>query len=241
MEPISESETNGVIAVSIANGHTDTHHFKNGHGDIKETSESGNFYDLPPSIPTKKVKKGIYISYSPDAGFNERAFVNDLVRQLKENNMADDIWFDKDENCIDSPIWFSQRMEAAERCQAAILILSDQYFTCPVSVYEARTLIERKLSRPNSVQTYSILHSKLAETDISRRYANLLVNAVDLTTTVNSKLRVAEKTSVVLGNIMETLEKYAVINTPFKSVDDAEAQFNGEYKSKVSPLLLCHC
>lgn len=237
-------ESNGVITVSIANGHdtrnsqdfpTNGHSTHSHHKDIS-VSNSRHFAEHS-TVALKKVKKGIYISYSPDAGFGERAFVSDMVRQLKENNMADDIWFDKDENCIDSPIWFSQRMEAAEKCQAAILVLSDQYFTCPVSVYEARTLMERRLSHPNSVKTYSILYSKLAETDISKNYSSLLMDAVDLTTSANCKLSVAEKTSVVLSSIMETLEKFAVINTPLKVVDDVEPQFNGEYKSKVFVLL----
>ncbi|XP_067936086.1 uncharacterized protein [Watersipora subatra] len=235
----STDETNGVIAVSIANGvemKLDTKENENGYPEHDSHSfpdEFGAKHFMDNSRPTtKRVKKGIYISYSPDAGFEERAFVSDMVRQLKENNMADDIWFDKDENCIDSPIWFSQRMEAAERCQAAILILSDQYFTCPVSVYEARTLMERNLSQLKSVQTYSVLYSKLTETEISKHYASLLENPVDLSTAVNARLSMAEKTSVVLGSIMETLEKFAVINTPLKAVDDVEARFDGKYKSK---------
>lgn len=238
-------ETNGVIAVSIGNGNGVQHTYDKDH-QVKPEPTKTNTLDAeinpsqavqamePITKVLKKIKKGIYISYSPDAGFQERAFISDLVRQLKENNMADDIWFDKDENCIDSPIWFSQRMEAVEKCQAAILILSDAYFTCPVSVYESRTLFERQLLNLHSVQTFSVLYSELSQTNIPKNYtnSNLLLNTVDLTTTAHSKLSVAEKTSVVLSGIMESLEKFAVINSPLHNVD-VEPQFNLEFKSKV--------
>ena len=36
---------------------------------------------------------GIFISYSPDGTFNEKRFVVDLVQQIKENNLAEDIWY----------------------------------------------------------------------------------------------------------------------------------------------------
>jgi len=35
---------------------------------------------------------GIYISHSSDAPFTEKRFIVDLVQQLKENNLADDVW-----------------------------------------------------------------------------------------------------------------------------------------------------
>jgi len=180
----------------------------------------------------KKIRKGIFVSYSPDAGFTERCFVTDLIRQLKENNMAEDIWFDKDENNIDSPVWFSQRMEAVERCQAAIVILSDTYFTCPVSVYEGRTLLERSLKDPHSVRIFIVCYSTLA--DSPEDYSPFLQDMVDLSTPAHSKLSIAERSSVVMGAIMEELEKYAVINMPSNFVNDTEPEFDGEYKTKVS-------
>lgn len=240
----SIAETNGVITVSIANGFGTKHNHdvRDALEDTPHDNPLGQLEINPatalksmeqPSKPSKKIKKGIYISYSPDAGFKERAFISDLVRQLKENNMAEDIWFDKDENCIDSPIWFSLRMDATEKCQAAIIILSDQYFMCPVSVYEARTLFERQI-QSNTVKTFSILYSELVETEIPKHYSSMLTEMVDLTSPCHTKLSVAEKTSVVLASIMENLEKFAVINTPLKSLDDVEPLFNGEYKEKVS-------
>jgi len=248
MESIPEA--NGVITVNIANSFgVNRAHDKNksSKSSIKFGSTTKGI-EVPPeqaiqmieksSKPLKKIKKGIFISYSPDAGFKERAFVSDLVRQLKENNMADDIWFDKDESCMDSPIWFSQRMEAAEKCQAAILVLSDTYFTCPVSVYEARTLYIRQETDQQSVTVFSILYSELVKTEIPAHYhQKLLPDTVDLTLPALRKLSVAEKTSVVLSSVMENLEKFAVINTPPSTIDDVEPQFNGEYKEKVKTLL----
>lgn len=181
----------------------------------------------------KRMKKGIYISYSPEANFQERAFINDLVRQLKENNFAEDIWYDKDENCINSPTWFSLRMEAIERCQAALVVLSDSYFSCPVSVYEIRTLIERKTSDACSVEIFLVKFTNLSEAAISSFPSDVLANAVDLTSPLHQKLSVAEKTSAVLGQIMEQIETYAVINLPLASSNELEPKFDGEYKTKV--------
>lgn len=237
MESIAED--NGVIAVNIANGanrHEPPHEVlpRDFSPDITAQPQLNNhtMSTYPPERPLKKIKKGIFISYSPDAGFHERLFISDLVRQLKENNMADDIWFDKDENCIDSPIWFSQRMEAVEKCQAAIVILSDRYLTCPVSVYEGRTLFERQSTSP--VKIFSILFSRLVETELPRYYESLLHDTVDLTRPEHCKLSVAEKTSVVLRSIMVSLEKFAVINTPLSVATEVEPDYNGEYKEKVS-------
>ena len=241
MESIPEG--NGVIAVNIANNSgiqpkipynmpkLDTDKDTPANYQMQQPQHLPSVAYAQPDKPQRKVKKGIYISYSPDAGFHERLFVNDLVRQLKENNMADDIWFDKDENCIDSPIWFSQRMEAVEKCQAAIMVLSDRYLTCPVSVYEARTLYERQSSSP--VKIFSILFSELIETELPKYYEALLRDTVDLTLSAHSKLSVAEKTSVVLRSIMNSLEKFAVINTPLSVATESEPDYTGEYKEKV--------
>lgn len=178
----------------------------------------------------KKIKKGIFISYSPDAGFTERKFVVETVNQLKENNLAEDIWFDKDEGNTDSPCWFSQRMEAVERCRAAVLILSDSYFTCPVSVYEGKALLERQQENINSVKIFLVLYNRLEETEIPRQYNHLLHDMVDLTG-AHLKKSLAEKTSVVVGALMLELEQHASINAPPPIVASPD-EFVGEYKKK---------
>lgn len=183
--------------------------------------------------PKKRMRKGIYVSYSPEAGFQEKAFVNDLVRQLKENNLAEDIWFDKDENCIDSPTWFSLRMEATERCQAALVILSDDYFSCPVTVYEMRILMERKFNDEDPAEVFLIKFSDIKDANAPGYSSDMLTPSADLTLPSHHKLSVAEKTSVVLGQIMERLDMYAIINLPLASSNELEPKFDGEYKTKV--------
>lgn len=187
---------------------------------------------LPNQSKTKKQKKTIFISYSPDAGFTERKFVVETVRQLKENNLAEDIWFDKDEKNTDSPCWFSLRMEAVEKCRAAILIMSDSYLTCPVSVYEGKTLVERLKVDPTSVAIFPVMFSSLEKTEMPKEFNLLVRDIVELTSPDNHKLSLAEKTSVVIGSIMEELEKYASIHTPPAPSTPPDTEFTGEFKRK---------
>lgn len=179
----------------------------------------------------KKMKKGIFLSYSPDAGYLERKFVVETARQLKDNNMADDIWFDKDEKNTDSPCWFSMRMEAVEKCRAAICILSDNYFSCPVSIYEGKTLLERQKLNPETVKIFLVLFSPLESTEYPKQYNSLRKHVVDLTGD-HSKKSVAEKTSVVIGAIMEDLEHFATMNMPPTPFTPPDTEFTGEYKKK---------
>ena len=187
-----------------------------------------------PQTPSKlkKMKKGIFVSYSPDAGFLERKFVVETTRQLKENNLAEDIWLDKDEKNTDSPCWFSFRMEAVERCRAAILFLSESYFSCPVSVYEGKALIERQKTDPNSVKLFPIHFSTIDTTDIPKQFNTLIKQAVNLTGPGQIKLSLAEKTSIVIGEIMEDLEKFATMNAPPTMASAPDMEFTGEYKNK---------
>lgn len=187
--------------------------------------------NLGTPVRLKKMKKGIFVSYSPDAGFLERKFVVETIRQLKENNLAEDIWFDKDEKNTDSPCWFSMRMEAVEKCRASIIFLSDSYFMCPVSVYEGKTLYERKKSSSTSVEIFPVLFSTMEKTELPAEYSSILSNMVDLTHEHN-KLSLAEKASVVIGAVMESLEKFATINTPPTPITPPETEFTGDYKKK---------
>ncbi|XP_041357915.1 uncharacterized protein LOC121374871 isoform X2 [Gigantopelta aegis] len=197
------------------------------------TGKSLNANPLPQTLSKlKKMKKGIFVSYSPDAGFLERKFVVETTRQLKENNLAEDIWFDKDEKNTDSPCWFSFRMEAVERCRAAILFLSESYFSCPVSVYEGKALIERQKTDPNSVKLFPIHFSTIDMTDIPKQFNTLIKQSVNLTGPSQIKLSLAEKTSIVIGEIMEDLEKFATMNAPPTMANAPDMEFTGEYKNK---------
>jgi hypothetical protein len=186
----------------------------------------------PTPRPKRSNRKGIFVSYSPDAGFLERRFVVEMVRQLKENNLAEDLWFDKDEKNTDSPCWFSLCMEAVEKCRAAILVLSDSYFSCPVSVYEGRVLLERQISDPSSIKLFSILFSQVENAEIPKQYISIMNSAVDLTGENQAKKSAAEKTSIVIGAIMEQLEKFATVNAPPVPVTPPDNDFTGEYKRK---------
>ncbi|XP_074642986.1 uncharacterized protein LOC141900130 [Tubulanus polymorphus] len=181
----------------------------------------------------KKLKKSIYISYSPDAGYLERKFVVETVREFKDNNLAEDIHFDKDENNIVHPCWFSLRLEAAEKCKAAILFLSDSYFTCPVSIYESKIFIERLRKDSNGVKLFPVLWSALTECDLPAEFRDC-AHFVDLTRGQYLKYSCAEKTSVVVGSLMEEVEKYAVVfaspATPVPVYSDKEPTDN--YKKK---------
>ena len=183
----------------------------------------------------KKMKKSIFISYSPDAGFIERRFVVETVKQLKENNLAEDIWFDKDEFNTDSPCWFSLRMESIEKCRAAVLFFSESYFSCPVSVYESKALIERHKADSNSVRIYSVIFSLPANGDVPKMFQYLLsstIPTVDLTKEVLYKLSLAEKTSIVIGGLMTELEKQASIHAPPAPSTPPDTEFTGEYMTK---------
>lgn len=162
----------------------------------------------------KRQKKAIFVSYSPDAGYPEKKFIIELVRQLKDNNLAEDLWLDKDERVTGSPSWLSQRLEAVERCKAFLMILSESYLTCPVSLFEAKTILERKRHDKDSVHTFPILLSSL-ESEITmeklKELTILLENAlgVDLTGKDQVNKSFAEKVSLVVGQLMENLERFA--------------------------------
>jgi hypothetical protein len=234
-QKITNSET-GISTAETANQKMEKDENNKNTKDKKEQN-AGSDTDIKAEKPktkqkSKKNKKGIFISYSPDAGFVERKFVVETVRQLKENNLAEDLWFDKDEKNTDNPCWFSMRMEAVERCKAAVVVLSDSYFMCPVSVYEGRTLLERQKADPKSVKIFLVLFSPLEETDVPKQYYHLLDNMVDLTTTVHAKKSIAEKTSVVVGAIMLELEKFATVLAPAPPATPPYAEYTGEYKKR---------
>jgi hypothetical protein len=194
-----------------------------------QTSASGGMHSKHSG--RKKMKKSIFVSYSPDAGFLERKFVLETVRQLKDNNLAEDIWFDRDEKNTDSPYWFSTRMEAVERCRAAVVVLSDSYFACPVSIYEGKALLEREERSDNSVKIYPVTFQLSDDTEIPKSFSRLLSTGIDLTKE-HSKDSLAEKTSIVIGRLMPDLERHACIHAAPIPVTPPDTEFTGEYRKK---------
>ncbi|XP_038057183.1 uncharacterized protein LOC119728850 [Patiria miniata] len=177
----------------------------------------------------KKMKKGIFISYSPDGGFLERKLVCETVKQFKENDLIEDIWFDKDEENTGSPSWFSQRMEAVEKCRAAICFLSFSYFQCPVSVYELRCLLERHV--PSSSAPPKVFLVLCEDVEIPQQYSIFLEDLVRLSHPRYQRLSLSEKASVIIGSLMEKVESYASIFAPhLPHVPDSD--YTEEYKKK---------
>ncbi|XP_059153190.1 uncharacterized protein LOC131938958 isoform X2 [Physella acuta] len=184
------------------------------------------------STRLKKSRKSIFISYSPDACYLEKRFIAETVQQLKENNLSDDIWFDKDERNTNNPCWFSLCLEAAEKCKAALLFLSESYFSCPVSLYEGKILLDRYHSVSNSVKIFSVLVSKPAEHfNVPEQFSAFIDSAVDLTAEHAHKSS-AEKTSVVVGALMEELEKLAVVRSSPQPLAAPDAVFTEEFKKQ---------
>lgn len=185
------------------------------------------------SIKKKRHRKNIFISYSPDAGFCERKFILDTVKELKVNNLAEDIWFDCDEEMTDNPCWFSLRMEAAERCRAAVLFLSDSYFSCPVSLYEAKIFLHRQLEDPRSVQLFQVVTQLSQNKDIPSVFKSLrIMDSVDFVSDEFSKLSMAEKTSTVIGSFMNQLEPHATVNAPPPMDVPVDSEFTGLFQTK---------
>jgi hypothetical protein len=71
----------------------------------------------------------------------------------------------------------------------------------------------------------------MEKTELPAEYSSILSNMVDLTHEHN-KLSLAEKASVVIGAVMESLEKFATINTPPTPITPPETEFTGDYKKK---------
>ena len=224
-------------ADSASNIKRETSFLKTVHQQAKETQVA-----MSPQQPTpagkspmkkKKIKKSICVSYSPDAGFVEKKFIVESVRQFKENNLSEDIWFDKDEKNIDSPSWFSQRIEAVERCQAAIVFLSEGYFHSPISVYEAKVLFDRHQMDAASVKVFPILYGSCQEVNIPRTFQKFFTAKVDLTEVSQIKKSIAEKASIVVGTLMMDLESLASVNVPAAPFTPPDTDFTGEYKKKM--------
>ncbi|XP_072045450.1 uncharacterized protein [Amphiura filiformis] len=177
----------------------------------------------------KKLKKGIFVSYSPDGSFTERRFVCITVKQFKENSLGEDIWFDKDEQNTDSPAWFSQRMDAVEKCRAAVCFLSESYLQCPVSVYELRSLLERRKS--SSGVPPKVFAIRYENVELPSKYKDLIDHTVDLTRPELMKLSLYERASTAIGSLHKEVEACASVHAPYVP-PTPERDLTKEYKNK---------
>ena len=131
--------------------------------DVFTTKHANSLIDIKKSyydMIDKETQKEIFISYETNANIQERRFIVDLARQLKENYLSDDIWFDKDELLIGKPIWTVSRLEAAERSSAAVLIVTPSYFENPLNIYESKTLLDHKLNDDDFYLAVIVLYIK---------------------------------------------------------------------------------
>jgi len=188
-------------------------------------------------------KRGVFICYCPDAPYEERKFVVELSRQLYEIGLNDDVWFDRDilQAGIESPFCIGTRLDVAEKCTAAILVLSDGFFRSQQTRAEAEILLAR-ISRftDHSASTGSpvILTAKLGnwEGALEDVLAPLTEDiSVDLSVGKISRLSEAEKVSMFISTLNQQLQDVAStfsIRIP-KSIDDIQAKSD----FKASPLV----
>eukprot|EP00794_Sanderia_malayensis_P004776 gene4776-5403_t len=166
----------------------------------------------------KKIKKkGIFVSYSYEAPYEEKKFVLELVKQLGEIGLQDEIWFDKDvlQEEINSPFFISNRLDAAERCKAAVMILSEAYFATNQTRCEAELLLARMLessypddkAKSKPLELFIVKFNKWSDS-VENIFELLLRSvSVDLSFGKISRLSEAEKVSMFIEVLNKKLEE----------------------------------
>ena len=191
----------------------------------------------------KSKKKGVFLSYSCKAPYEERKFVIELSKQLNEIGMHDDVWFDRDvlQGSIMGPFLISSRLEVAEKCRAAIIVLSESYFVSHQTRSEGEIFLKRiemYQDATDIVQPIRLLVVKFsdwfsgADDGLSSLSESIAVN---LSVGKISRLSEAEKVSMFISVLNKELEEISngfSIKIP-KTIDDNSTLL--EYKSK--PLL----
>ena len=76
----------------------------------------------------------------------------------KEYGLENELWFDLKENCLATSHWMASRLENAERCKAAVVILSNSYLDNRQGLNELKTLLERSRENPKSVRIYLVMY-----------------------------------------------------------------------------------
>ncbi|GCC25884.1 hypothetical protein chiPu_0004296 [Chiloscyllium punctatum] len=191
--------------------------------------QASSSVDSPSQLRSSKAPMSIYISYSPDASFLERKFICETVRQLKQTNFREETWFDKDEVDITFPFWLSQRLEAIEKCKGAIIFLSKSYFKCPISLMEGKILLERLRSSEKTVKIFPVLQN---DVKVPQGLAQLLDGVMDLTGARIARNTLAEKSSLVIGNLSEKMKECALIKVPFQNLTTPILEFSKGFMVK---------
>jgi hypothetical protein len=209
--------------------------------DVFTTKHTNSLIDIKKSyydMIDKETEKEIFISYETNANIQERRFIVDFARQLKENYLNDDIWFDKDELLIGKPVWTVSRLEAAERSSAAVLIVTPSYFENPLNIFESKTLLDHKLNNEDFYLAVIVLYIKgyprlnnatstLFNDNERIRGRKILQNFsllqpiidksnlfINLSDPKLMPISIAEKVSHCVGVLTTSLEKYAKFKRP---------------------------
>ena len=162
----------------------------------------------------KSRKKAVFICYSPNAPYEEKKFVVELSKQLSDIGLDDDVWFDRDVllGGVDSPFWIGSRLEVAEKCRAAIVVLSESFFRSRQTRAEAEILLSRIsqfADHPGTLTRPILLTVKLGSwDDVLEDTLSPLTQDVSVNLSVGkiSKLSEAEKVSMFLSILNQQLE-----------------------------------
>lgn len=184
-------------------------------GDSKPSDKDGEEVPKKQQSVQRRPRRSIFIGYSPDAGFLERKLVLETVKQIKVNGLSESIWFDADEAVSDSCCNLAYTLEAVERCRAALLFLSDSFFTSSLSSCVGQTLVERLQDKEGSVHVFSVLAGPINAENVSESSALLFQNTVDLHDPKWRDQSLAEKCTAVVGAYMVELERFACKLVPF--------------------------
>jgi hypothetical protein len=176
-------------------------------------------------------EKHIYVSYEPNCNFQEKKFLVDLIRQLKENSLNNDLWFDKDEVTVGSPSWTVSRLGAVDNSLSSILFITPNYFDNQLNVLESEAIYDLKCSNSQYFLVVIVINFKMYnkkfnsnKTKKSKVHQSSLLQPLieksDILIDFNEKtllqLSLSEKISHCVGCLTVPLEKLENIKSPVR-------------------------
>ena len=231
--------------------------FENVQQERENQGSAANMHIQPSQIKTSKTtkvdtshkikkskKRGLFISYALDAPYEEKKFVLELAKQLSEIGMHDDVWFDKDalQSDITSPFAVSSRLEVAEKCRGAVIILSESFLLSSQTRNEADLFITRATQESQSEDSNPrpvLFIVKLSgwENGVEKGFESLIENiSVNLSTGKISRLSEAEKVSMFISVLNKQLEKISsgfALRVP-RMIEDAPTKIHFKTKPLVN-------
>ena len=186
---------------------------------------------------SKPRRKTVFISYNTECDYLERKFVSDVALSFKnEYSLENDIWFDLYEHCLCTSSWMSLRLENAEKCKGAVIILSNSYMDNRQCMNEMKTLLERSRDHPKSIRIYLVFYEAA---ELSTAINEHIAGRVDLRS--YEAANVSEKVFVTAGTLGPQLEKrFSKGSTSDKGTETEDAVDENEAESlayKSRPLL----